>query len=379
MRIGARVLGWLALAICLLTTVPAAAGFVCVVDGDCDDGLFCNGTEFCVEGSCVALSACPPFVDGCVTSLGCDEITDTCLVGPDDSLCDDGVFCNGVEQCNGDTKECAAIDSCPAAIVGCVTYGSCDEDTDTCPGVPDDGLCPIGQTCQPDGMCLPGTTTTTSTVTTSTVTTTTSTVATTVTSSTLATTTTAVSSTTTTEPTTTTSSSTTTTLPADDHPLAGAKLLLKDRPTDTNKRRLQVLSRDGAALGLADVSDVAALIAAGGTLRVTAVGGDAFDATYPLPADGWALLKAKTPAKGVRFKNAGGPITKITLKAGKQLQVQGKGTALEQSLGAEPDEVRVELRIGTRRYCLAFGGTSSTFTAGKTLNRKSAAAPAACP
>ena len=155
--------------------------------------------------------------------------------------------------------------------------------------------------------------------------------------------------------------------------------MLKDKASNAAKRRLAILSHDAAQLGLADVPDVTALFAAGGSLRVTAVGGDGFDATYPLPRDGWDVLKTKTPAKGVRFKDKAGPITKVTLKAGKQLQVAGKGAALQHSLALEPDLVRLELRIGTRRYCLEFGGTESDFTASKQLRRKDAGRPAACP
>ena len=155
--------------------------------------------------------------------------------------------------------------------------------------------------------------------------------------------------------------------------------MLKDKASNAAKRRLAIVSHDAAQLGLADVPDVTALFAAGGSLRVTAVGGDGFDATYPLPHEGWRLLKTKTPAKGVRFKAKGGPITKVTLSAGKQLQVLGKGAALQHSLLLEPDFVRVELRVGTRRYCLEFGGTEKGFTAGKSLERKDAARPADCP
>ena len=66
-------------------------GTDCTIDDDCDDGLFCNGVEFCRDGFCVAVSACPPGIMGCVmVGAICDEETDTCLDEPDDSLCDNG-------------------------------------------------------------------------------------------------------------------------------------------------------------------------------------------------------------------------------------------------------------------------------------------------
>ena len=130
-----------------------------VDDSACDDGLFCNGTETCDAdtGGCLAVSACPAFIDGCVErGASCDEATDTCIDLPDDSLCDDGVFCNGVETCSLETASCVAISSCPPTVPdGCVTPGAiCDEATDSCVDELDDGLCLEGEVCQPDGSCL---------------------------------------------------------------------------------------------------------------------------------------------------------------------------------------------------------------------------------
>ncbi|MCP4591508.1 MAG: hypothetical protein GY842_12250, partial [bacterium] len=47
----------------------------CTVNGDCDDGLFCNGVETCVN------LICQPGTDPC-PSQNCDEITDQCVAGP---------------------------------------------------------------------------------------------------------------------------------------------------------------------------------------------------------------------------------------------------------------------------------------------------------
>jgi len=51
----------------------------CTTDADCDDGLFCTGAESCDNGTCVAVSACPPG-GGCLDPV-CDEATDQCLCG----------------------------------------------------------------------------------------------------------------------------------------------------------------------------------------------------------------------------------------------------------------------------------------------------------
>ena len=77
---------------------PQGEGPGCATAADCDDGLFCTGAESCVEGGCVALSACPPGINGCVrVGAICDEENDICLDEPDDSLCDNGLFCDGAE------------------------------------------------------------------------------------------------------------------------------------------------------------------------------------------------------------------------------------------------------------------------------------------
>jgi len=112
--------------VALLTTATGAHSY-CVSDGDCDDGIFCNGVESCDLGthSCVAVSACPPSFPPTI----CNEITDTCdPYCTSDYDCNDGVFCNGIESCNLGTNLCAAVSACPATIPATV----CDEINDTC-------------------------------------------------------------------------------------------------------------------------------------------------------------------------------------------------------------------------------------------------------
>ncbi|NOT02300.1 MAG: hypothetical protein HOP29_16965 [Phycisphaerales bacterium] len=53
------------------TVTKLLCEFTCTIDGDCDDGLYCNGAESCVEGEC--LSAPPP----CPQQF-CDDVTDAC-------------------------------------------------------------------------------------------------------------------------------------------------------------------------------------------------------------------------------------------------------------------------------------------------------------
>ena len=128
---------------------------------DCNNGLFCDGAETCVAGSCQAgTDPCDDGV-GC-TDDTCDEGTDTCDNLPDDGACDDGQWCNGAETCD-------PVNDCQAGTapdcndgVGC-TADSCNETTDACDNLPDDGACDDGQwcngaeTCDPVSDCQAGT------------------------------------------------------------------------------------------------------------------------------------------------------------------------------------------------------------------------------
>lgn len=131
----------------------------CSVDADCDDGLFCNGDEVCVDGQCESQD--PPCPDDglyCNGAESCNEITNQCeSTGdpcPDDNIfcngaetcdetsqaCDhagdpcanDGNFCNGEESCNETADQCDTTEPCPQDSVFCNGEEDCDEDTDTC-------------------------------------------------------------------------------------------------------------------------------------------------------------------------------------------------------------------------------------------------------
>ena len=89
----------------------------CSIDSDCNDGLFCNGSETCASGSCTGGTA----PSNCES---CNEETDSCEACSVDSDCDDGLFCNGEESCqNG-----SCVDG---ANVTCED-GSCNEETNAC-------------------------------------------------------------------------------------------------------------------------------------------------------------------------------------------------------------------------------------------------------
>lgn len=112
--------------------LPLVVGTPCGVDADCDDGLFCNGQEFCDNGGCVPGPA--PCNDGVAcTDDTCDEALDVCGAAvPNDANCDDGNLCNGIETCDGhlgclpgtqlfcaDGDPCNGTESCDPSL-GCV-------------------------------------------------------------------------------------------------------------------------------------------------------------------------------------------------------------------------------------------------------------------
>jgi hypothetical protein len=134
----------------------------CTVDGDCDDGLYCTGVETCVGFVCQP--GTPPDCDDGVSCTvdACDEATDSCTSTPSDALCDDTLYCTGVETCD-------PVAGCqPGTPVVCddgvaCTVDACDEAADACDFAPDDAACSDGvfctgtEVCDPLLGCQPGT------------------------------------------------------------------------------------------------------------------------------------------------------------------------------------------------------------------------------
>ena len=151
-------------------------------DANCsDDGLFCNGDEFCDTVSDCSFSG-----DPCPAGAICDDGTDTCEPAPgcgdgvvgDGEECDDdnnidgdccdsfcqfedsgsdcseGVFCNGDETCDGaGTCQAGTSVDCDDGV-GC-TADSCNEATDSCDNTPNDSMCDDGLYCTGEEMCDP--------------------------------------------------------------------------------------------------------------------------------------------------------------------------------------------------------------------------------
>ena len=127
-----------------------AADCACVTDADCDDGVFCNGVETCHATLGCQAGAPVDCNDGIdCTGDACNEATDACDYATVDSACDDGLPCNGIETCR------AALGCQAGAPIDCddgvsCTSDSCYNATAMCIHTPVDAVCDNGLFC--DGV-----------------------------------------------------------------------------------------------------------------------------------------------------------------------------------------------------------------------------------
>jgi len=122
-------------------------------DSLCDDGQFCNGSETCDAASDCQAGTAPSTDDGVACTVdSCDEATDSIVNSADDSLCDDGQYCNGSETCDA-VSDCQA-GTAPSTDDGVTcTFDVCDEATDSIVNTADDSLCDDGQYCNGSETC----------------------------------------------------------------------------------------------------------------------------------------------------------------------------------------------------------------------------------
>lgn len=140
---------------------------VCTQDADCSDGLICNGAETCVSGSCVNGIA-PSCNDGIACTVdSCSESMGGCNTTADDTLCSDGLACNGVESCNTasgciagvpldcsdgsvcTSDSCSNTLGCQHAPISCSDGNACT--TDSCDAV--NGCSSVALSCNDSNAC----------------------------------------------------------------------------------------------------------------------------------------------------------------------------------------------------------------------------------
>ncbi len=163
-------------------------------DAACDDGFYCNGADTCSQGRCEVHEGSP-----CVQGLACDEGQQQCVACLEDgdcddanpctdescqqgacirndntNACDDGIFCNGDDTCQGGTCQvhagspCSGDTSCvedELRCVSCLNSADCDDSnpcTDdacvegTCSNEPNEAACDDGIFCNGDDTCQGG-------------------------------------------------------------------------------------------------------------------------------------------------------------------------------------------------------------------------------
>ncbi|MGB0715180.1 MAG: multicopper oxidase domain-containing protein [Phycisphaerae bacterium] len=124
---------------------------------DCSDGQFCNGNEQCNPITftcepgppidCSDLFAC--------TDDFCDPTADdgagACVNVENDSLCDNGDYCDGQESCS-------FLTGCVNGVPPCAPELTCDEGIDACTGCDNDEICADSNLCTNEtcdsGQCI---------------------------------------------------------------------------------------------------------------------------------------------------------------------------------------------------------------------------------
>ncbi len=147
---------------------------LCLVGQTCQSGTcsvgsprVCDDGNPCTADSCDSVQGCiAPPDDSLVPDDGLDCTVDSCASGfaahaPDDTACDDGKWCTGVELCQpggqADARGCVTtnVPSPPADPGSCASYGACNESTHDFPLVPKTPgtLCNDGIACTQNDVC----------------------------------------------------------------------------------------------------------------------------------------------------------------------------------------------------------------------------------
>jgi hypothetical protein len=127
----------------------------CAADDECDDGLYCTGTETCESGFCQSSG------DPCPEGTVCNETDDTC----DAPVCDNDGNCEAGEDCNNCPNDCRQKTTgapknrycCDGDLPDCGD-AQCSESGWICGGdiCTEDSDCDDGQWCNGTETCLGG-------------------------------------------------------------------------------------------------------------------------------------------------------------------------------------------------------------------------------
>ena len=122
-------------------------------DTACDDGLFCTLGDVCVDGACVGAQPndCAGVEGDACTEVICNEETDACELAPanEGGSCDDGLFCTVGERCVAGACTGGAPNDCGMTTDAC-TAVVCDETAAACALAPANE----GRSCASDDLCV---------------------------------------------------------------------------------------------------------------------------------------------------------------------------------------------------------------------------------
>ncbi|RLB62905.1 MAG: hypothetical protein DRI90_08020 [Deltaproteobacteria bacterium] len=127
----------------------------------CNDGTYCNGSDTCDgSGSCAnhAGNPCPgPDGDGDCSEM-CSEAQDNCNGNdPNSSICNDSLFCTGLDACSNGTCSQHAGDPCDGPDGDSDCSESCNESSANCTANDvDSSACDDGFYCNGTDTCLSG-------------------------------------------------------------------------------------------------------------------------------------------------------------------------------------------------------------------------------
>ncbi len=127
----------------------------CDLAADCDDGFDCNGLEGCDAGRCVPgiRADCDDDVDCTVDA--CVEEDGSCTHLAIDALCDNSLYCDGLETCDA-VRGCLAGSAIVCSDAFECTTDRCDENLDECTFESVDELCDNGDPCDGEETCAVG-------------------------------------------------------------------------------------------------------------------------------------------------------------------------------------------------------------------------------
>jgi hypothetical protein len=123
----------------------------------CDDDTFCNGADSCDAGGGCTEHVGDPCSGGQECANLCDEAHASCFVESGVPCADDGMFCTGTELCDGDGNCVGTGDPCPGPDNDADCYESCNEEIDGC-SAPDaeESPCDDGLFCNGFDQCFNG-------------------------------------------------------------------------------------------------------------------------------------------------------------------------------------------------------------------------------